>query len=263
MCDYLVAAPTETCIWMDAGVLTYRLCDRRFDCEHCPLDSAIRGRRVSVARELPALSPHGEPSIAFPTDRNYSEGHTWCQAVEGQSGRFRFGLDSFAAALIAPPRRVHWTAASGINRAETVCAIEFDDGVVHVGSPLSGRLVGANHELDEDPGILTADPYRRGWIAELAQVHGGEVADLLSAQAAWEQTRLDLRRLRRLVAFHLLADESGDACAGALGGEAMADARRMLAHDAYLKVVDEILHQYGRPIARDAALTGVRELPAP
>lgn len=30
------------CIWMLAGVLTYRLCDRQYDCEHCPLDAALR-----------------------------------------------------------------------------------------------------------------------------------------------------------------------------------------------------------------------------
>ncbi len=30
------------CIWMLAGVLTYRLCDREYDCERCPLDAALR-----------------------------------------------------------------------------------------------------------------------------------------------------------------------------------------------------------------------------
>lgn len=41
--------PTETtadslpCIWMSAGLLSYRLCDREYDCEHCPLDAALRG----------------------------------------------------------------------------------------------------------------------------------------------------------------------------------------------------------------------------
>lgn len=33
----------RTCVWMDAGVLTFKLCDRDFDCEHCPLDAALHG----------------------------------------------------------------------------------------------------------------------------------------------------------------------------------------------------------------------------
>jgi len=49
------AAPT--CVWMDAGVLTYRLCDRDFDCAHCPLNAALRGT---------ALAPTVE---GFDTDR--------------------------------------------------------------------------------------------------------------------------------------------------------------------------------------------------
>jgi hypothetical protein len=30
------------CVWMQAGVVSYKLCDRRFDCERCPFDMAIR-----------------------------------------------------------------------------------------------------------------------------------------------------------------------------------------------------------------------------
>jgi hypothetical protein len=35
--------PVELCVWMLSGVLNYRLCDRDLDCEHCPLDRALRG----------------------------------------------------------------------------------------------------------------------------------------------------------------------------------------------------------------------------
>jgi hypothetical protein len=38
-----VPAETKECIWMSAGVLSYRLCDRAFDCEHCLLDKALHG----------------------------------------------------------------------------------------------------------------------------------------------------------------------------------------------------------------------------
>ncbi|MEN8151646.1 MAG: hypothetical protein ABFS86_17655 [Planctomycetota bacterium] len=30
------------CVWMAAGVLTFRLCDRDLECGDCPLDRAIR-----------------------------------------------------------------------------------------------------------------------------------------------------------------------------------------------------------------------------
>ncbi len=31
------------CLWMLAGVLTYRLCARSHECDSCPLDRALRG----------------------------------------------------------------------------------------------------------------------------------------------------------------------------------------------------------------------------
>ena len=32
------------CLWMDAGVVNYKLCDRAFDCDRCPLDQALHRR---------------------------------------------------------------------------------------------------------------------------------------------------------------------------------------------------------------------------
>jgi len=41
-------APLPTrCVWMDAGVINYKLCDRLYDCDRCPLDQALQ-RRPSV-----------------------------------------------------------------------------------------------------------------------------------------------------------------------------------------------------------------------
>ena len=30
------------CIWMNSGVIDYKLCDHNFDCENCPFDKVIR-----------------------------------------------------------------------------------------------------------------------------------------------------------------------------------------------------------------------------
>lgn len=37
-----IAPIRNRCIWMEAGILSYLLCDREFDCENCPLDDAMR-----------------------------------------------------------------------------------------------------------------------------------------------------------------------------------------------------------------------------
>ena len=82
------------CLWMSAGLLTYRLCDRDFDCEGCPLDSALRRGDLLGNRDREALLTPNRDADDFPEDRRYTTGHCWVQVIEGQDGgKFRFGLD--------------------------------------------------------------------------------------------------------------------------------------------------------------------------
>jgi len=49
------------CVWMLADVVAYKLCDREYDCEHCPFDRALRGnappqmRRARSGLDIPIL----------------------------------------------------------------------------------------------------------------------------------------------------------------------------------------------------------------
>jgi hypothetical protein len=54
---------------MSAGVIRFWLCDRDFDCENCPLDAALRGRRGAAAPETPL------PRSAHPARLVASEPH--------------------------------------------------------------------------------------------------------------------------------------------------------------------------------------------
>ena len=38
------------CVWMSAGLVAYKLCDRGFECEGCPFDQAMRGARPALPR---------------------------------------------------------------------------------------------------------------------------------------------------------------------------------------------------------------------
>ncbi|MCK6484920.1 MAG: hypothetical protein HUU22_12120 [Phycisphaerae bacterium] len=242
MTVHVDTGPAETCVWMDAGVLTYKLCDRDFDCEHCPFDAVMRGDRTAGCNLTPDRCTRSEAGIEFPADRLYGEGHTWCQAVEENSDHVRVGLDSLAASLIAGAAHIFWTPAPVINRGEMVCAIEWESRLLNIGSPVAGRMVARNRTLDDDPTIIPADPYGRGWIAELAIADEAELARLLTQRAGQQQARLDLRRLRRIIAFHMLADESDDTLTGANGNIPLLEARRILDRTAYLNLVAEILH---------------------
>ena len=50
--------PPIRCVWMDAGVVNYKLCDRGYDCERCPLDQALHRRPAE--RSAPVKSQIGK-----------------------------------------------------------------------------------------------------------------------------------------------------------------------------------------------------------
>lgn len=234
----------QTCIWMSAGLLTYKLCDRDFDCETCPLDAALRGVPQTLNAQHEATAGlERQTEISFPEDRLYSAGHTWVQQMNGPNERHRFGLDSLAASLIICPRQIRWNGAPRVvQRGETICAIEFDGGSLRLGAPVVAHLSGRNQVLDDDPADVLSAPYGGGWIVDLDHIEESELDRLLSAEAAREQARLDLRRFRRRIALHLLADAGSVGPTLADGGELLADPWRILGGVRYLELLRELVH---------------------
>lgn len=108
--SYQVLAPeTRPCVWMSAGLISYRLCERGFDCDNCPLDAALRGGLAEPARPSPSLNRRSHGAL-FPPNRLYAPCHLWVQATTLPDVHlWRVGLDAFAAALMG--------CASGVRTA--------------------------------------------------------------------------------------------------------------------------------------------------
>lgn len=239
----VVPADAQPCLWVSAGLLTYRLCDRDFDCERCPLDAALRGAPHAGSRREALLAP-GRDAEVFPIDRRYTTGHTWLQAIGDGEGRVhRFGLDSFAAAMIGRCVEIRCDASPRVvARGETICRIDLGLGQLSVGAPFACEVPGANLGLADDPGRLVTAPYGNGWLAELKLSESAHTDGLLTAEAAQTRARLDLQRFRRRVAIQMLADANGVGRSLADGGELVADLRQMLGGPAYLDLLRELIH---------------------
>jgi len=233
------------CLWVSAGLLTYGLCDRDFECERCPLDAALRRGEPLQDRECGGLVAPSRHAGDFPEDRRYTTGHGWVQAGEGQSGGpLRFGLDAFAAATIGRCRGITWNSPGrSLARGETVCRIDLGLGLLWLGAPVRGHLTRENSALQDRPEQLVAEPYTAGWIAEFMAEDMAEVGQLATADVARETSRLDLQRFRRRVAMHLLADDAarvGHTMAD--GGELLTDLRQMLGGTKYLDIIRELIY---------------------
>jgi glycine cleavage system H lipoate-binding protein len=238
-----IAPPSvEPCVWMAAGLVSYKLCDRDFDCARCPLDVALRGGES--AADVHLLPGGGRRSLGFPDDRLYAAGHTWvatgCRPGEPT---IRIGLDGFAAALLPRPVAVRCLGRPlEFKRGDVICDIELPVGVLSVRVPVGGHLERENSALREQPDLIVESPYRDGWLVDLIP-SGGDTAlkGLSNATAAREQTALHLRRFRRRIALHLLADVAAVGPCLADGGEALTSLSEILGGARYLELLREIL----------------------
>ncbi len=234
---------SEPCVWMAADVLSYKLCDRGFHCERCPLDAAMRGESLGRPGQVALLAPDGDLD-AFPADRVYSTSHSWLQTVNGQSNRLRrFGLDAFAATIIGRCCEVKWESSQrDFLQGDTIFKIDLGIGVLPLHAPVAGVVIDGNQSLWEDPDLLVTDPYEKGWLVHVVVDDPSELDGLLSADAARDHTRRDLRLFRRQVALHLLADTETVGPSLADGGEPLADLRQMLGGTAYFDLLQELIH---------------------
>jgi len=230
--------PSLRCVWMTAGLLRYRLCDREFDCEHCPLDAALRGV------DRPASVPADPASIvlldALPRDRRYNRKHAWLAPVGGQ--RVRWGLDAFAVRLLGHVASVVLPApGTHIVRDRAACWVKEETELVPLRAPISGLVTRVNRAVQLDPSLLATSPYEDGWLVELrCETPLEQRPDLAGAEAHARCTADDERELRDRVGRLV----SGDPLVGPTlpdGGEPLVEWRRILGPERYLRLILPLL----------------------
>lgn len=236
------------CIWMTAGLVSYRLCDREYDCDRCPLDAALRGPGSTAAESAPPAAAGGAKGPNrnggdFPADRRYGAGHTWLRpSGDGDPGRFRIGLDGLAAALLEAPRAVRCAAAGRfLAPGETACELDLEGGVLALGLPIAGEVVAVNAACRRDPSLVVADPYGDGWLLEIAADAAAPGPRLFPAAEARRRAGHDLRHFRRRVALDLLATDDGVGATLPDGGEPLLDLRSLLGARRHLELVRELV----------------------
>jgi glycine cleavage system H protein len=227
------------CVWMTAGLLAWRLCDREYDCEHCPLDAALGGEHAPVTAGAPA----GErrPRLEFPSDRRYSPAHGWVQPRE--EACVRVGLDALVGRLLDQVSSVVLPAeGSHTQRGQPLCWL-VDDGVpIPLASPVAGTVRRTNPRVQADPTLLTRAPYEEGWLLELEAEGTLERRKDLADAAG--QRRVTARQLRDLHDRGARLTRRARRAVGATlcdGGLPVRGLRRLLGTPAYHQLVRRLL----------------------
>jgi glycine cleavage system H lipoate-binding protein len=227
----------QPCVWMVAGVLSYRLCDRDYDCEHCPLDAAIHGGAPAAADPVPAAAAV-EPAWGIRDGLRYHPVYGW--VAESDPGRLRWGIDALTARLLDHLTEVILPAAGTHIAQGKVACWAIDDGeLVPLRSPVSGRVARGNQLVGRDPAVVIHAPYDEGWLVE---VEGGEGAEagLCGPEERRAEAARQMKRFHRAAMGYLHTNDVVGPTAHD-GGERLQDLRRVLGRARYHRLVFSLL----------------------
>jgi glycine cleavage system H lipoate-binding protein len=143
------------CVWVTAGVLSYRLCNHEYDCETCALyralqeggpDAAAAGAGAATPGAIVGDDPVGRylaelgAGCSLHLDRAYSAEGLWMETEPG--GDVRIGLDDYTLRLLQPVQDVvlprvgawlqHRAPCAWVNRGRLAIALR---------SPVAGEVV--------------------------------------------------------------------------------------------------------------------------
>lgn len=115
-----------------------------------------------------------------PANLSYTNEHEWVLRT-AESANYRIGITDFAQGALGDIVYVQLPKVGDVVTAGAVCGeIESTKSVSEIYSPLSGKIVAVNADLDAKPEVINSDPYGQGWIAEIAIE--GALPKLLTAE---------------------------------------------------------------------------------
>ena len=70
-----------------------------------------------------------------------------------------------------------------LKKGDELCVVESVKSVSEIYSPVSGKIVKVNNELEDSPEIINESPYDNGWIVEIEVINKLEIDGLIDADA--------------------------------------------------------------------------------
>jgi glycine cleavage system H protein len=115
----------------------------------------------------------------IPAELKYSSDHEWVK-VDGDYAYI--GITDYAQSELGDIVYVDVDPdLAEVKKNEPFGTIEAVKTVSDLVSPINGKVVEINPELEDEPQLINEDPYGKGWIVKVEMANADELGDLLSA----------------------------------------------------------------------------------
>ena len=117
----------------------------------------------------------------YPENFRYTKEHEWVK-VESDPKKVKVGITDFAQGALGDIVYIQMPKVGENVSAEKVCGeVESTKSVSEIYSPVSGKVISINTELESKPEVINQDPYGAGWIMEIEI--SGDSSELLDSAA--------------------------------------------------------------------------------
>lgn len=149
------------CVWMSAGIINYKLCDRDFQCEKCEFNKAMQGMLPPSGIENPIFDTHNTKqndatsllinrylySLFFDCtihlDRFYHPSHFWF--VAESENVIKIGVDKTLLKIIEPIEKIILPQVGEfIHENQLIAWIVRNGKTLPLHSPLQGKVIEVN-----------------------------------------------------------------------------------------------------------------------
>lgn len=117
----------------------------------------------------------------LPQDRRYTTEHEWARE---DGDHIVVGITDYAQDQLGDVVYVDLPEeGTEVKAGQPFGEVESTKSVSDLFSPVSGRVVRRNTEVDGNPELINSDPYGKGWLVVLEPAGGESVTDLMDASA--------------------------------------------------------------------------------
>jgi glycine cleavage system H protein len=236
---HMIPDKEQPCVWMSAGLIAYKLCNRDYRCEECLFDRVMRNEAVPDAGPA-AGGPAGAPPLQAQGALFYHQNHCWAQ-VESPD-EVRIGINAILAALVSQVKTVVLpNAGDAVAQGQCFAHIIQPRHVVPLISPLTGTVLETNGALKSGPELIISDPWDSGWLVTIRpDTLEQDLRTLLCGRTAieWYQKR----EQEAALAGVLFPDHDRAAIGPTLqdGGERIAGPADTLTSEQYYQIIESL-----------------------
>ena len=118
---------------------------------------------------------------SVPSDLRYTNEHEWVRPLSEST--FRVGITDYAQGALGDIVYIQLPKVGESIEAGKVCGeVESTKSVSEIYSPLTGKVINVNSDLESTPEVINSQPYEMGWIFDIEIEASADVASLLTAE---------------------------------------------------------------------------------